>query len=437
MTTISSRPAIAATGLRKSFGDQLALDGIDLEVPEGTILALLGPNGAGKTTIVHILSTLIGADGGEARVGGHDVARDPDAVRAAIGVTGQLTAVDNLLTGEENLLLMADLRHLGRREGRRRAAELLERFDLTAAARKPAATYSGGMRRRLDLAMGLIGDPRIIFLDEPTTGLDPRSRRTMWQIIRELVADGVTNTHIAERVGVTRPTVIACRRRYVHRGLDGLSDRPRPGRPQTVRRARRAQILSATLNPPPPRLGITHWSTRLLARELDVRRDIVARIWREHGVQPWRVGTFKFSTDPELAAKVHDVVGLYLHPPDRAVVLCVDEKSQLRALERTQPVRRVWPGRPEQRTTTTPDMAPPPCSLRWRSRPAGSSTNARRATATRNFWGSSSRSPAPTHAANCMRSATTTPPTSTPRSAPGSPATPASGCTSPQPQRRG
>ena len=192
MTTTPSQPAIRATGLRKSFGDQLVLDGIDLQVAEGTVFALLGPNGAGKTTTVHILSTLIGADGGEARVAGHDVARDPDAVRAAIGVTGQLTAVDNLLTGEENLLLMADLRHLGRREGRRRAAELLERFDLAEAARKPAATYSGGMKRRLDLAMGLVGDPRIVFLDEPTTGLDPRSRRTMWQIIRELVAGGVT-----------------------------------------------------------------------------------------------------------------------------------------------------------------------------------------------------------------------------------------------------
>jgi ABC-2 type transport system ATP-binding protein len=192
MTTIPSRPAIRASGLRKSFGDQLVLDGIDLEVPEGTVFALLGPNGAGKTTTVHILSTLIGADAGEAQVGGHDVAGDPDAVRSAIGVTGQLTAVDNLLTGEENLLLMADLRHLGRAEGRRRAAELLERFDLTEAARKPAATYSGGMRRRLDLAMGLVGDPRIIFLDEPTTGLDPRSRRTMWQIIRELIAGGAT-----------------------------------------------------------------------------------------------------------------------------------------------------------------------------------------------------------------------------------------------------
>jgi ABC-2 type transport system ATP-binding protein len=192
MTTTRSQPAIRATGLRKSFGDKLVLDGIDLDVPEGTVFALLGPNGAGKTTTVHILSTLIGADGGEVRVAGHDVARDPDPVRAAIGVTGQLTAVDNLLTGEENLLLMADLRHLRRREGRRRAAELLARFDLAEAARKPAATYSGGMRRRLDLAMGLLGDPRIVFLDEPTAGLDPRSRRTMWQLVRDLVAGGVT-----------------------------------------------------------------------------------------------------------------------------------------------------------------------------------------------------------------------------------------------------
>jgi ABC-2 type transport system ATP-binding protein len=192
MTITPSHLAITATGLRKSFGDQLVLDGIDLAVPQGTVFALLGPNGAGKTTTIQILSTLIGADGGEVRVAGHDVARDPDSVRAAIGVTGQFSAVDNLLTGEENLTLMADLRHLGRREGRRRAAELLERFDLVEAARKPAATYSGGMKRRLDLAMGLVGDPRIIFLDEPTAGLDPRSRRGMWQMIRELVAGGVT-----------------------------------------------------------------------------------------------------------------------------------------------------------------------------------------------------------------------------------------------------
>src|SRR6266567_4691145 len=183
---------IETRGLCKAFGKHVVLDGIDLDVAEGTIFALLGPNGAGKTTTVQILSTLIKADGGEARVARHDVANEPDAVRAAIGVTGQFSAVDNLLTGEDNLLLMADLHHLSRSEGRKRAAELFERFDLVDAARKLPATYSGGMRRRLDLAMTLVGDPRIIFLDEPTTGLDPRSRHTMWQIIRDLVAGGVT-----------------------------------------------------------------------------------------------------------------------------------------------------------------------------------------------------------------------------------------------------
>jgi ABC-2 type transport system ATP-binding protein len=192
MTTIPSLPAIAATGLRKSFGDTLALDGIDLEVAEGTIFALLGPNGAGKTTAVQILSSLISPDGGEVRVAGHDLAREPDAVRSAIGVTGQFSAVDNLLTGEENLLLMADLYHLDHREGRRRTADLLVRFDLVKAAKKTPATYSGGMLRRLDLAMTLVGDPSIIFLDEPTAGLDPRSRRTTWEIVRGLVAGGAT-----------------------------------------------------------------------------------------------------------------------------------------------------------------------------------------------------------------------------------------------------
>ncbi|MER7790427.1 ATP-binding cassette domain-containing protein [Streptomyces sp. NPDC097640] len=184
--------AIAANGLRKSYGDKTVLDGVDLAVPEGTIFSLLGPNGAGKTTAVKILSTLITADGGQARIGGHDLAADPQAVRAAIGVTGQFSAVDGLITGEENMLLMADLHHLSKREGRRVAAELLERFDLTEAGKKPASTYSGGMKRRLDIAMTLVGTPRIIFLDEPTTGLDPRSRHNMWQIIRELVTDGVT-----------------------------------------------------------------------------------------------------------------------------------------------------------------------------------------------------------------------------------------------------
>ncbi|EWM14913.1 antibiotic transporter ATP-binding protein [Kutzneria sp. 744] len=184
--------AISVTGLRKSYGDHVVLDGLDLDVPRGTVFSLLGANGAGKTTTVRILSTLINADAGQARIDGHDLTREPDAVRAAIGVTGQFSAVDNLLTGEENLLLMADLDHLARRDGRRRAAELLEQFDLVEAGRKPASTYSGGMRRRLDLAMTLVGSPRVIFLDEPTTGLDPRSRRNMWQIVRDLVAGGVT-----------------------------------------------------------------------------------------------------------------------------------------------------------------------------------------------------------------------------------------------------
>ncbi|HVB61586.1 MAG TPA: ATP-binding cassette domain-containing protein [Ktedonobacteraceae bacterium] len=183
---------IETRGLCKSFGNHVVLDSIDLDVAEGTIFALLGPNGAGKTTMVQILSTLISADGGKVRVAGHDLTREPAAVRAEIGVTGQFSALDNLLTGEENLLLMADLHHLSRSEGRQRAAELLERFDLVDAARKLPAIYSGGMRRRLDLAMTLVGNPRIIFLDEPTTGLDPRSRHTMWQIIRDLVARGVT-----------------------------------------------------------------------------------------------------------------------------------------------------------------------------------------------------------------------------------------------------
>lgn len=190
MTT--TRAAITTTGLRKSLGEHLVLDGLDLDVARGTVFSLLGANGAGKTTAVKVLSTLLGSDGGIARVDGHDLATEPDAVRAAIGVTGQFSAVDNLLTGEENLLLMADLCHLPRRDGRRRAEELLERFELVEARGKPASTYSGGMRRRLDLAMTLVAEPRVIFLDEPTTGLDPRSRRSMWRIVRDLVADGVT-----------------------------------------------------------------------------------------------------------------------------------------------------------------------------------------------------------------------------------------------------
>jgi ABC-2 type transport system ATP-binding protein len=184
--------AVHVTGLRKSFGDKLVLDGLDLEIAEGTVFALLGPNGAGKTTTVQILSTLIRADAGDIRVAGFDVNREPDRVRDAIGVTGQFSSVDYLLSGRENLMLMADLHHLERIEGRHRVEEMLARFDLVGAAGQIVMKYSGGMRRRLDLAMTLISEPRIIFLDEPTTGLDPRSRHTMWQITRELVAGGVT-----------------------------------------------------------------------------------------------------------------------------------------------------------------------------------------------------------------------------------------------------
>jgi len=184
--------AVEVAGLAKSYGDQAVLRGVDLTVPTGTVYALLGPNGAGKTTMVRILSTLTAADEGEARVAGFDVATHPEGVRRSIGVTGQFSAIDELLTGRENLRLMADLAHLPRPEAAARADELLSRFDLTDAADRRAATYSGGMKRRLDLAMTLVGRPRLIFLDEPTTGLDPRSRRDLWQIVRELLADGVT-----------------------------------------------------------------------------------------------------------------------------------------------------------------------------------------------------------------------------------------------------
>ncbi|HEY2079107.1 MAG TPA: ATP-binding cassette domain-containing protein [Streptosporangiaceae bacterium] len=187
-----SNTAIAVSGLRKAFKDKTVLDGIDLDVRAGTVFSLLGPNGAGKTTTVNVLTTLMRADAGTVRVAGHDVATETKAVRAAIGVTGQFAAVDELLTGQENLQLMADLNHLGSAEARRLVTDLLKRFDLAESAQKLAAPYSGGMRRKLDLAMTLVGNPQIIFLDEPTTGLDPRSRRTMWGIIRELVTDGVT-----------------------------------------------------------------------------------------------------------------------------------------------------------------------------------------------------------------------------------------------------
>ena len=182
--------AIAVSGLRKAYGDKIVLDGIDFDVAAGSVFSMLGANGAGKTTTVNVLTTLLKADAGTVRVAGHDVVTATKEVRAVIGVTGQFAAVDELLSGRENLQLMADLKRV--RSGDRVVTRLLERFDLVESAQKMVSTYSGGMRRKLDLAMTLVGNPQIIFLDEPTTGLDPRSRRTMWEIIRELVADGTT-----------------------------------------------------------------------------------------------------------------------------------------------------------------------------------------------------------------------------------------------------
>jgi ABC-2 type transport system ATP-binding protein len=226
-------PAIAVSGLRKAYGDKIVLDGIDLDVQAGTVFSLLGPNGAGKTTTVNVLTTLVKADSGTVRVAGHDVATEAKAVRAVIGVTGQFAAVDDLLTGQENLRLMADLHHLRVGEGKQVVASLLERFDLAGSAQKMAAAYSGGMRRKLDLAMTLVTRPQIIFLDEPTTGLDPRSRRTMWDIVRELVADGVTvfltTQYLEEADQLADRIAVLDQGRIVAQGTAGELKRQIPG----------------------------------------------------------------------------------------------------------------------------------------------------------------------------------------------------------------
>ncbi len=212
LTKEQTRTAVSVYGLRKTYGKKVVLDGVDLSIGEGEVFALLGPNGAGKTTIVRILSTLIPADAGTVTVMGYDLRGQAGAVRGAIGVTGQFSAVDNLLTGEENLVLIGRLLHLPANELRARTAQLLQLFDLVEIANRTPATYSGGEKRRLDIAMTLMGRPKLIFLDEPTTGLDPRSRQTMWQVIRDLAADGVTillttqyleeADHLADRIAV-------------------------------------------------------------------------------------------------------------------------------------------------------------------------------------------------------------------------------------------
>ena len=244
-----SNSAIAVSGLRKAYGNKVVLDGIDLDVPAGSVFSLLGPNGAGKTTTVNVLTTLMKADGGTARVAGHDIAAEASAVRAVIGVTGQFAAVDDLLTGEENLRLMADLHHLGSGEGKRVVASLLERFDLAESAQKMASTYSGGMRRKLDLAMTLVTRPRVIFLDEPTTGLDPRSRRTMWDIVRELVADGttifLTTQYLEEADQLAERIAVLDHGRIVAQGTSGELKRQVPGSHVRLRFADGAALAAA------------------------------------------------------------------------------------------------------------------------------------------------------------------------------------------------
>jgi len=241
--------AIAVSGLRKAYGDKTVLDGIDLQVAPGTVFALLGPNGAGKTTTVNVLTTLIKADGGTAWVDGHDVAADAKTVRAVIGATGQFAAVDDLLTGEENLQLMADLHHLPARAAKQVVGSLLARFELAESARRPASTYSGGMRRKLDLAMTLVTKPQIIFLDEPTTGLDPRSRRMMWDIVRELVADGVTifltTQYLEEADQLADRIAVLDQGRLVAEGTPGELKRQLPGSHVRLRFADIAMLRAA------------------------------------------------------------------------------------------------------------------------------------------------------------------------------------------------
>jgi ABC-2 type transport system ATP-binding protein len=294
----ATRTAVSVTGLRKTYRDKVVLDGVDLNISEGEVFALLGPNGAGKTTIVRILSTLISADAGTATVMGYDLRGEARAVRGVIGVTGQFSAVDDLLTGEENLLLMGRLLHVQATERRARSSELLERFDLVDAAHQTPATYSGGMKRRLDLAMTLMGRPRLIFLDEPTTGLDPRSRQTMWQLIRELVREGVTvllttqyldeADHLADRVAVLDHG------RIVAEGTPQELKRRIPGAHIRLRFADAASLADAA---------------RLLPEGMRDEEGLALRVPNEHGIRSLRDVLARLDND----VAVED---LSIHTPD-------------------------------------------------------------------------------------------------------------------------
>jgi ABC-2 type transport system ATP-binding protein len=298
LTDHATRTAVSVTGLRKTYGEKVILDGVDLTIAQGEVFALLGPNGAGKTTIVRILSTLIQADAGTATVMGYDLRSEARAVRGVIGVTGQFSAVDNLLTGEENLLLMGRLLHLPAAVRRSRTSRLLERFDLIEAARQTPATYSGGMTRRLDIAMTLMGRPRLIFLDEPTTGLDPRSRQIMWQLIRGLVTEGVTilltTQYLEEADQLADRIAVLDHGRIVAEGTPKELKRRMPGAHIRLRFADVASLDKA-------------------ARELDQGtrddEDLVLRIPNEDGIRSLR----------HLLARLGDdiaVEDLSIHTPD-------------------------------------------------------------------------------------------------------------------------
>jgi ABC-2 type transport system ATP-binding protein len=298
LTKHETRTAVSANDLHKAYGEKVVLDGVNLSIGEGEVFALLGPNGAGKTTTVRILSTLIPADAGTASVMGYDLRGEADAVRAVIGVTGQFSAVDNLLTGEENLLLMGRLLHMRAAERRARAAWLLERFDLVEAARRTPATYSGGMTRRLDIAMTLMGRPRLIFLDEPTTGLDPRSRHTMWQLIRDLVAEGVTvlltTQYLEEADQLADRIAVLDRGRIVAEGTPEELKRRVPGAHIRLRLADAASLDAAA---------------RVLREGTRDDEELVLRVPNEGGIRSLR----------DLLAHLGDgiaVEDLSIHTPD-------------------------------------------------------------------------------------------------------------------------